>query len=285
MSVLHQFARRLERLEVLDGPAKAVAGIVGRAVGPRPVRNTLSGTYLGHPLHPVITDVPIGAWTMAVLLDTMGGPSTERASDLLVGTGIAAAVPTAASGLNDWSDTLGASRRVGLLHAGANVAALGLYTASLVARRTGRRRGGKVLALAGFGALVTGGYLGGHLTYVRGVDVNVTAFESRPGAWTPVLADAELTDGQLHKVTAEGAEVLLYRDPDTGEVLALASTCSHMGGPLEEGTVSDGCVTCPWHGSTFALDGGAITRGPATTPQPPYDTRVRAGHIEVRARQ
>ncbi|MGI5405137.1 Rieske 2Fe-2S domain-containing protein [Streptomyces sp. CA-135486] len=283
MAVLHQFARRLERLGALDSVAAPVARAVGRVVRPRPVRNLLSGTNLGHPLHPVLTDLPIGAWTMSVLLDTVGGRSAEPAADLLVAAGIATAVPTAATGLNDWSDTYGEARRVGLVHAGANVTALTLYVASLLARRAGNRRFGKALGMVGFGALLAGGYLGGHLAYVKAVNVNHTAFEDHPAEWTPVIADSELREGEHRRVLAADTPVLLCRE--AGDVLALGSTCSHMGGPLDEGKIDDGCVTCPWHGSTFALADGHIVRGPATTPQPSYETRVRDGQIEVRARQ
>ena len=282
MAVLRQFAKRIEHLEALDAVARPVAGLVGRAVRPRLLRNLLSGTNLGHPLHPPLTDVPIGAWTMAVLLDTAGGRRAQPAADLLVAAGIAAAVPTAVTGLNDWSDTRGSEQRVGVVHAGANTVALGLYTASLVARRTGRRGLGKALALAGLGALTVGAYLGGHLGYVRGVNVNHTAFEERAPEWIPVLADSELAEGEPRKVQAGENSVLLHRDG--GAVRALSSTCSHLGGPLEEGEFHGGQVTCPWHGSTFDLADGSVFRGPASSPQPCYDTRVVNGQIEVRAR-
>jgi nitrite reductase/ring-hydroxylating ferredoxin subunit/uncharacterized membrane protein len=281
MSVLHTIAQRLEQWEALDSVAAPVARTVGRLVRPRPVRNLLSGTNIGHPLHPPLTDVPIGAWSMSVLLDAAGGERCRPAADLLLLTGIAAAVPTAASGLNDWSDTLDGPRRVGLLHAALNVTALGLFTGSLCARAAGCRRTGRGLSLAGYVVVGAGGYLGGHLTYVDAVNVNHTAFEDRPGEWTPVLGDSELPEGGSRKVTADGAQVLLHRGD--GRIFALASTCSHEGGPLEEGEVADGCVTCPWHGSTFALADGHIVRGPASTPQPCYETRVRDGRIEVRA--
>ena len=129
--------------------------------------------------------------------------------------------------------------------------------------------------------LLGGGYLGGHLCFVLGVDVNRTAWEQPPQQWTPVLADTELADGKLRKVDAGGAPVLLYRT--AGTVYALDSTCSHMGGPLEEGTISDGCVICPWPGSTFRFADGSIMRGPASTPEPCYHTRIQNGRIEVRA--
>ena len=281
MNVLHQTVRRLERLEVLDKVAKPLAETVGCAVRPRVVRNLVSGTNMGHPLHPVLTDLPIGAWMMSALLDAAGGPAAEEAADLLVTAGVVAAVPTAAAGLNDWSDTSGPETRVGLVHAALNTTALSLYLASLIARARGRRRGGKTLSLAGLGVLLGGGYLGGHLSFVRGVNVNRTAWEHPPHQWTPVLADTDLADGKHCKADAGGAPVLLYRT--AGTVYALASTCSHMGGPLEEGTISDGCVTCPWHGSTFRFADGTIVRGPASTPQPCYQTRLQDGRIEVRA--
>ncbi len=282
MPILHELVRRLEGIDALDKVAKPLTGLVGRALQPRPVRNVLSGTNLGHPLHPMLTDVPIGAWTMSTLLDTVGGREAEPAADLLVGAGILGAVPTAASGLNDWSDTIGPERRVGMVHASANVAALALYVASLIARRQGNRGRGRALGLAGFGVLMGGAYLGGHLSWSTGVNVNHTAFEHRPGQWTPVLADAELAEGEHRKALAGEAPVLLYRQ--NGQVLALANTCSHAGGPLDEGEFADGCVTCPWHGSTFRLSDGTIVRGPASTPQPSYDSRVHNGQIEVRAR-
>jgi nitrite reductase/ring-hydroxylating ferredoxin subunit len=245
-----------------------VARTVGRAVRPTVVRNLLSGTDLGHSLHPVLTDLPIGAWMMPALL---------AAADLLAAAGVAAAVPAAAAGLNDWSDTAGPQTRVGLVHAALNTTALSLYLASLAARAQGRRHGGKALSLAGLGVLLGGAYLGGHLSFGTGVDVNRTAWEQ----WTPVLADTELADGQLRKVDAGGVPVLLYRT--AGTVYALDSTCSYMGGPLEEGTISDGCVICPWHGSTFRFADGSIVRGPASTPEPCYQTRIQNEHIEVRA--
>lgn len=250
-------------------------------VRPRAVRNVLSGTYLGHPLHPMLTDVPLGAWTMSALLDVAGGHSAEGAADLLVRAGIAAALPTVASGLNDWSDTFGPEARVGLVHAAANTTALGLYVLSAMARTRGKRRRARQLGLVGLATVLVGGYLGGHLSFVKGVNVNRTAWEERPTTWTPALRDAELGEGEARAVQVDGARVLLCRLD--GQVRALASTCSHMGGPLEEGTLADSCVTCPWHGSIFRLDDGGIVRGPATTPQPGYETRVADGRIEVRA--
>jgi nitrite reductase/ring-hydroxylating ferredoxin subunit/uncharacterized membrane protein len=281
MDFPHELVRRIERFAPLDKVADPLAGLVGKVVAPRGVRNLLSGTRLGHPAHPMLTDLPIGAWSMSTLLDTVGGNSAEHAADLLVGAGILSAIPTAMTGLNDWSDTIGGERRIGTVHAGANVAALGLYLASLIARRAGHRGRGKLLGLAGLGVLMAGGYLGGHLSYAKAVNVNHTVFEYRPPEWTPVLADAELGEGEHRVVSADGASVLLVRDK--GQLYALANTCSHAGGPLDEGEFVDGCVVCPWHASTFRLTDGGIVRGPASIPQPAYQTRVSEGKIEVRS--
>lgn len=282
MSALHKLMARIEQTEALDKVAQPIAGLVGRIVKPRPIRNILSGSYLGHPLHPLMTDLPIGAWTMATLLDTVGGRRAEPAADLLVTAGILTAAPTAWAGLNDWSDTQGGDRRVGIVHAAANATALVCFTASLVARRSGRRGVAKVIALGGFGLLMSGGYLGGHLSYSRGVNINHTAWREGPAEWTSVLAASELTDDTPQLVQVGDLSLVLYRSG--GTLRALDSVCSHMGGPLDEGTVDDGCITCPWHGSTFRLADGSVVRGPASSEQPAYETRVREGHIEVRRR-
>jgi nitrite reductase/ring-hydroxylating ferredoxin subunit len=281
MAFADALVRRIEGFTALDKVAKPVAGLVGKAVQPRAVRNLLSGTNLGHPAHPMLTDLPIGAWSMSALLDVFGGANAEQAADLLVGAGILSAVPTAATGLNDWSDTIGGERRIGAVHATANVAALSLYVASLIARRSGGRGTGKLLGLAGFGVMVVGAYLGGHLSFAKGVNVNHTFLEHRSHEWTTVLAEAELAEGELRRVSVGEASVLLVRDD--GQIHALANTCSHAGGPLDEGELADGCVICPWHASTFRLTDGHIVRGPASIPQPAYQTRVRDGKIEVRA--
>ncbi|TDB98529.1 Rieske 2Fe-2S domain-containing protein [Actinomadura sp. 7K534] len=280
MNMPHRTMRRLEEAEALDGIAKPLSKAAQGAVRPRIVRNLLSGAKTGHPLHPPLTDVPIGAWSMSAVLDVMGGPGAEPAADMLVKVGLFTAVPTALSGLNDWSDTIGADRRVGLVHAAANSAALTLYAASAVARARGKRGTGKALGFAGLGMMAIGGYLGGHLSFANGVNVNRTAWEQEPEEWTPVMVETELADGQHRTADANGVEVLLYRKGAT--IYAMSATCSHMGGPLGEGTIEDDCVTCPWHGSTFRFADGGIERGPASSPQPHFETRIEAGRIEIR---
>ena len=133
-------------------------------------------------------------------------------------------------------------------------------------------------------AVVTGsGFIGGHLAYRRGVGVDETVFRRRLDDWIPVLEERELDEAEPRRATAGGTDILLYRRGD--RVFALADRCSHRGGPLHEGRVHDGQVTCPWHQSTFRLDDGSIVQGPATAPQPCYDVRVRDGAVEVRERR
>jgi len=278
--------RKLESFEALDGLAEAIAKQVRGLLGNGTVKDLLSGTPLGHALHPLLSDIPIGSWTSALVLDLLGGEDSEDAADLLVAVGLAAAAPTALSGWSDYADSTVGNKpvtRVGIVHALSNVTAIGLFTASLAARRRGARGKGKLLGLAGSGALGLGGYLGGHLSYVQGVGVDNTAFESRPGDWAEAARASDLLDGRPFKATVEGAGVLLVREGE--RVFAVADACTHRGGPLSEGEISDGCVECPWHGSRFRLADGSVERGPATAPQPAYDVREHDGRVEVRAQR
>jgi nitrite reductase/ring-hydroxylating ferredoxin subunit/uncharacterized membrane protein len=280
---LHALAERVGELEVLDPAAKAVAKAVRNAVPKGPVKDALSGTWLGHALHPLLTDVPIGTWTSATILDLIGGSAGRRGADRLVAVGILAATPTAITGLSDWADTEpghDAVRRIGAVHALSNVTALVLYSGSLAARLAGRRGAGVALGLAGAGALGAGGHLGGHLSYAKGVGVDTHAFDRPVEDWRDVLADAEVPEGALRAADVEGEPVLLARQG--GRLFALADRCVHRDGPLHEGELVDGCVQCPLHGSRFALEDGSVERGPAAYPQPVFEARVRDGRIEVR---
>jgi nitrite reductase/ring-hydroxylating ferredoxin subunit len=281
MKLASEVTTRIERAEALDRISKPVIDAVAKAVQPRLVRNWLSGTPLGHPAHPMLTDLPIGAWTMAGLLDVFGGAAAAPAADLLVKAGIVTALPTAVTGLNDFSDTYGPETRLGVVHAAANSGALLIFCMSSRARSRGHRARGTLLGLLGLGAMTAGAYLGGHLSFGKGTNVNRTAWEHGPEEWTPVLAVDELAEGAHRRVEVDGVALLLWRDGT--EVRAISATCSHMGGPLDEGEISDGCVTCPWHGSVFRLRDGGIERGPATAPQPVYRTRITDSRIEVRA--
>ena len=273
---------RLAGLEGLDPPAEAVGKAVRDTVPPGPAKDALSGVWLGHALHPLLTDLPIGTYTSAVLLDWLGGKAGERAADRLIGLGILFTVPTAATGMTEWADSEAGDdsvRRVGLIHAALNVGATALFGASLAARRRGSRGTGKLLALAGAGVLGASGHLGGHLSYAEGVGVDQTAFEEPSGEWTAALRDEDLPEGEARLAGIDGVAVLVARHE--GAVYALSDRCTHRGGPLHEGEIRDGCVTCPLHGSVFKLEDGGVVQGPAAYPQPRWETRVRDGVIEI----
>ena len=275
---------RLGTVDALDAPARFLAKQVRGLLDKQPaVKDALSGTWVGHSLHPLMQLAPLGTWMSAVLLDLTGGD--QDAADRLLAVGLLAAVPTVASGWADYSDTVArdAVRRIGIVHASTNFTGIALFAASLAARRRGSRGRGKLLALAGMGAVSAGGYLGGHLSYGEGVGVDETVFETYPEEWTAVGADAELAEGTMRAAEADRVTVLLARSG--GRVYALSDRCCHRSGPLHEGELRDGCVTCPWHGSTFRLDDGSVVRGPASYPQPALDARVRDGQIEVRGVQ
>jgi nitrite reductase/ring-hydroxylating ferredoxin subunit/uncharacterized membrane protein len=278
--VLESAMKRLEQADALDEPAGKLAKVVGAATHPRPVKNALSGTWLGHRFHPLMVPLPIGFWTGALLFDLIATRRARWAADVLVGSGIAAAVPTAAAGLSDWADAEPEGRRVGLVHLTCNTLALLCYSASLAARLLGRRKAGVGLGLAGAAAISAGGYLGGHLSYVQAVGVEKRRFAGGPRTWTAVLDAADLEEGQPRVVRAGDTDVLLYREGN--RLRALWAHCTHELGPLAEGTFADGCVTCPWHGSTFRLADGKVVRGPAAASQPVYEARVTDGKVEVR---
>jgi nitrite reductase/ring-hydroxylating ferredoxin subunit/uncharacterized membrane protein len=271
-------------IEALDAPAAPVGKLV-RGLGPGAVKDLLSGTWVGHAVHPILTDVVIGSWTSASVLDFVGGEDGERAAQRLIAVGLAAYAPTALTGVNDWADSEATDdevRRVGLAHAVGNAGALALYTASLAARRRGRRGRGALLALAGAGLLSAAGHLGGHLTFRRGVGVDQTTFDAGPEDWTPALATGELpADGAVAAQAGDTPVMLVRRG---GAIAALHDRCSHRGCSLADGEVDGDTVTCACHGSRFALGDGAVLRGPATAPQPVLDARERDGRVEVRRR-
>lgn len=280
---LYQQTEKLERAEALDPLADALQSAVQKVVRPGRAKDVLSGTWLGHPLHPLLMVTPLGAWLSASVLDLVGGREGERAADRLLGIGVLAALPTAAAGASDWSDTAGGERRVGLVHAVGNYAATALMGASWVARRRGRRDVGIGLALAGDVLVGITGYLGGHLSYNQGVGVDTTVFDAGPQEWTEAAAAVNVVEGEPHGVEVDGVRIVLVRQQ--GEVSALAARCTHRGGPLDEGTLDGDCITCPWHASTFSLRDGCVVRGPAVAPQPAYEVRTVDEAVQVRRRE
>lgn len=279
----------IERQVALDEPSDAFQLRIRnlfRSAGPysQNLKMLLNGTWLGHPLHPVLTDIPIGSWTLAVVLDGIGiatgRDELNPGADLAVAIGVAGALGAAVTGFTDWSDTDSRPRRVGLGHALINISATAFFVSSLSTRRSNRRIG-IILGFMGYGVMSAGAFLGGHLVFEERIGVNHAA-QPLTDEFIPVLAESDLPDNVLRRVEADGVSVVLARH--AGAIYALVETCAHLGGPLSQGTLEDGNVRCPWHNSCFSLEDGHVINSPSVFPQPCFETRVRNGQIEVRAK-
>ena len=254
------------------------AGTAGQAA-----KNAVHGVWLGHPLHPVFTDIPIGAWTTALALDACanGDRGMRRAATFAMGVGLLGAVGSAITGLTDWSETDGRSRRTGLVHGLLNIAATALTAAAYVRRLTTRNHNARALAWTGYAIAAGSAYLGGDLVY--GNRVGVThAVTDQPEQFTTVAASSDVHEGTMQRARRDDIDALVVRQH--GRTCAVAHACAHLGGPLSEGTLKDGSVVCPWHGSEFGLDDGRVINGPATEPQPVFAVRERDGRIDVKAK-
>jgi nitrite reductase/ring-hydroxylating ferredoxin subunit/uncharacterized membrane protein len=234
-------------------------------------------------LHPVFTDIPLGAWTAALALDaTANGDAGRReAATFAMGIGLLGAAGAAVTGLTDWSETDGRARREGLIHGLLNIGATLLMTTAFVRRSRDSHDAGRACAWAGYAIALGSAYLGGDLVYGQRIGVTHAVTEL-PESFTPVAASAEVPEGTMRRARHEDTDVLLARQH--GRVCALAHSCSHLGGPLSEGTLKDGSVVCPWHGSEFALADGHVVNGPATQDQPVLDVREDNSRIDVRSR-
>lgn len=252
--------------------------------GGQKVKNFLHGTWLGHPLHVILTDVPIGAWTAALVFDLLEVTSQRRefagAADTSIAVGLVGAAGAAVTGLTDWQDIDPPARRVGLVHGLINVAGVALFATSLILRKRKARSSGRILAALGYAVATAAAYLGGNLVYEQGIGVDHANREKLPEKFVPVFSESELGDGELRRAEHDGVPILLVRRGK--RIFALAETCSHLGGPLSEGKLRGNSVQCPWHGSRFALEDGRVLDGPAVHPQPCLEARVRNGKIELR---
>jgi nitrite reductase/ring-hydroxylating ferredoxin subunit/uncharacterized membrane protein len=267
----------------LDGVASTMEQAFEPVLGqdaPRGPRDFLYGTWLGHSLHAAVITVPVGSWSAAMVFDLMG---EERAADLSLGLGLLGAAGAAVTGAAQWQDTTNeeAPRRLGALHALLNVAATGLMAGSWLMRQQGRRGSGVALSSLGLGINLASAWLGGELAYELGIGVNHAAFEKPPTDWTDVAALKDLLDGKPKRVKANGTPVLLLRQGD--RIRAIGATCPHLGGPLHKGAINGDTVSCPWHGSVFCLDDGALIHGPAMMPVAAYEVRIEEGRVAIRA--
>jgi nitrite reductase/ring-hydroxylating ferredoxin subunit len=276
----------LEKARGLDRTIRVLSIAVRRTLHPGPVKDALHGVPLGHPAHPPLTDVPVGLWISAAVLDLM--PGTRRAAQTLVAAGLAGALPTALTGIADWGSLHREQQRVGLVHAAGMATASALYSASLVARYQGRDGAGRAFGFAGLSTLLAGTYLGGHLAFRQAAGASHADKVGHlvPLGWHDLCSAADLPDGW--PVTRRLGYISLFVLRTGEDVHVLTDRCSHLAGPLHQGRIvtddnADVCVICPWHGSTFRVADGSVVHGPATARQPSFESRVTEdGVLQVR---
>ncbi len=272
---------RVAHSQRLDPVARTLTDAVREQVGTGARADALHGVWLGQPVHPALTGLPMGFWTSAAVLDFV--PGSQRAAKALIALGLAGSVPAAAAGLADWSALHREQQRVGLAHGAANAGAWALFAGSLLARATGRDASGRVLALGGLATLTAGAYLGRHLVFPLGAGASHAESVSHlaPLGWHDLCRIYDLPDGRVTRRQLGYLSLAVVRQGS--DVLVLADRCAHLGGPLHQGTLgeADGepCLTCPWHGSTYRLSDGAVVHGPATARQPAFDSRIAEGGI------
>jgi nitrite reductase/ring-hydroxylating ferredoxin subunit/uncharacterized membrane protein len=268
--------------KAIEPARKAVQSVPGA------VKDLLHGTWLGHPLHPVLVQVPVGSWISAGILDAI--PSMRPAATVLIGTGVAVSLPAAASGAADWSEQGIGVRRLGAVHATMNTVALGLYVGSLTARAKGRGGLGRALAYAGLGVAGGSAAIGGHMSYAQssGASHAATAARALSSDWIDLGPLDDLPEGRpaLRTGTGSGVAVPLAAVRRGARVDVFIGACSHLSGPLYEGSVEEvrghECLVCPWHDSAFDLDNGEPRRGPAANPQEKLEVRMQAGRVMAR---
>jgi nitrite reductase/ring-hydroxylating ferredoxin subunit/uncharacterized membrane protein len=248
------------------------------------IRNFLNGTWLGEPLHVVLTDVPVGAWTVAMAFDALdlvfNREEFARACETSIGIGLLAAAGAAATGMTDWSDVDPPARRPGLIHGLLNLSGAALFATSLLLRKKKSRVAGRVAGVLGYAVMSYAAHLGGKLVYEQRVGVDRTDGQVFPEQFAAVLPETSLLDGKLTRAMYRDTPILLVRRGD--RLFAMAETCSHFSGPLSEGKLEGDTVVCPYHFSRFALEDGRVLDGPAVHPQPCLEARTRNGQIELR---
>lgn len=274
-----EISARIAQMEWLDRfalPTQRFARHVFETLG-QEFEDFLHGKFLGHPLHPVLVHLPVGAFLVAALTD----PFAPGIATVAIVLGVIGAVPAALAGLADWHVyTSSTIRRLGMAHALLNTAGLSFYILSLLSRSVGGTIFGLLLAYVGLLAIGASGYLGGLMVYQKRVGMNhAPEVENPSDGFIPVMLERDLPLNQPTLARAGEMDIVLVREATT--IHAFANACAHQGGPLNEGHVENGCLVCPWHGSKFHLDDGSVAEGPSPFPQPTFECRVQNGTIEV----
>jgi len=243
-----------------------------------PVRDFLNGRWLGHPLHALLTDVPIGVLTLVILLDAVG---QSVAADVALTFGVLTLLAAALAGLADYSDTDGRARVRATVHGTLMTVALVLYVLSLALRAAGGERAVSItVSIVAYFVLAAGAYVGGDVVYLLGNMVDRHAWRPAGAKWA-TLEVGDLPEDQPVKAKFGLQNLVLVRHGE--RIQALHEQCAHAGGPLSQGTLIDGCLECPWHGSRFRLADGRAVRGPSVYDQPAYEVRTtEAGGYEAR---
>jgi nitrite reductase/ring-hydroxylating ferredoxin subunit len=279
---------RVADLDAFDKVIEPARRAVQGALKPQVLKDFLHGSWLGHPLHPVLVHVPVGSWLSAGLLDAI--PPLRPAATVLIGTGVAGAVPAALAGAADWAEQGTGVRRLGAVHGVLNTAALGLYVGSLVARGKGHGTLGRVLSYSGLGIAGGSAAIGGHMSYAQasGASHAATAARALTTEWIDLGPLDDLPEGRPALRTGKGNSVAvpLAAVRRGTQVDVFVGACSHLSGPLYEGSIEkvsgEDCLVCPWHGSAFDLEKGQPRRGPAANPQEKLEVRMEAGRVMAR---
>jgi nitrite reductase/ring-hydroxylating ferredoxin subunit/uncharacterized membrane protein len=288
-SLLDRVIRRQGWMDgVAEGIQKAVGGIYG-VLGPpgRAIKDVMHGTrLLGHPLHPALTDLPMGSWTAGVVADYVAHLTPRlptEAGDIALAVGLGGAVLSAVTGYTDFHETFGQERRVALAHGGLMTIAVAVEALSLGLRwwaGPDAHAAAVGLSTAGLALAVGASWLGGQLVFGMGTMVNRNAFLEGPEEFVAVGAPEDFPEGQMRAADAAGLRVLVVRR--NGRLSAISDVCSHAGGPLHEGSLDGDTVICPWHASCFRVTDGRVEHGPATFDQPALVVRETDGRVEVR---
>jgi nitrite reductase/ring-hydroxylating ferredoxin subunit/uncharacterized membrane protein len=256
----------------------------------RPLKNFANGTWLGHPLHPLLTDVPVGAWAAALLLYLaalfFGIKGIGIAIGLVMGLGILAALATIATGFLDWMDVDPTELSVGLIHGLVNITGtlfLSLSWSMLLASHWEATLANFIPALAGYVVVALGAFIGGELVFRLGTMINRNAYRNGPKDFVPVVEVEDLPENKPQRFDVKGEPVLLVRRGQ--QVYAIGAVCSHYGAPMEQGTLRDNTIECPWHYSRYTLQDGSVISGPSTAPLPAYDAQIKDGTIWVKVKR
>jgi nitrite reductase/ring-hydroxylating ferredoxin subunit/uncharacterized membrane protein len=286
-ATVERFLMRL--MDAQNGWAKPLGDFNRRWIGAiihrlGPVRELLHGRWFGHPSHPAMTDFPIGALTVALILDIIGATGAfgltgaAGAADVALVVGILAMLAAAVTGAADYADTDGRALVRATLHSVIMVVALVLYLISLALRTSppADRTVPIVIGLVAYVVLLAGAFVGGDVVYVFGNMVDRHAWRGAGGKWIALELDGGATPDTIPEATPTKAKLginTLVIVRQAGTIFALHDTCAHAGGPLSQGTLVDDCIQCPWHGSRFRLADGKAQRSPTVYDQPVYEVR------------